>query len=432
MLALLIAYELLAIAAIAQAGLFTLHLFENRRFVRARKRQGDKATAIGHAAIFAPCKGNDIGLAASLAMLLDQDYHDYQVNFIVESPADPAYWPIAMAIADHPHAKARVVIAGRALESGQKVHNLLAATERLDDRVEFLAFVDSDARVDRAWLRNLIARLDRPEIGAVTGYRWFVPMRPTFANLLLSAINAVVAGLLGPGGHMFVWGGSWALRRETFEKLRIRQAWHGTLSDDLVVTRAIQQAKLRIEFEPNCLVASPLDMRLVQVFEFLRRQYVIGRCYATSRWAGAVAVVTLANLALWASVVIAIACIAAGSRWTWIPVCNMAILGAAHWFRAWLRQEMARAALPTCTRQLRPARLFDLALAPFIGLFNWLGLASSLVGNKIAWRGNAYQIDQGGRIRLLSGPALSQTSLEPQVVKLPASGPSLGRADRAA
>lgn len=399
---LLILYLVVAAAALAQAALFTLHVFENRRFARGRRKGASNLHPIGRAAVFAPCKGGDVELAKNLGMLLDQDYSDYEVNFIVESADDPAYPIIRQAIATYPTVAARIHLVGRATDSGQKVHNLYCATERLGASIRYLAFIDSDARAERSWLRHLISRLDRPDIGAVTGYRWFVPARHSLANHLLSSINAVVASLLGPGGHMFVWGGSWAITRETFTFTGIRDAWRGALSDDLVVTRVLINADRRIEFEPNCLVASPLDMQLPQVFEFLRRQYIIGRFYATKRWAQTLLLVTIVSVVLWGSAIAAVVGLVAGASWWWIPAGVTGLLLASHTFRAWLRQDMARICLPNMAVELRGARRFDLFATPIAGLVNWFGLVSSLFGDTIRWRGNRYQLLPGGKIRFLN------------------------------
>ena len=139
----------------------------------------------------------------------------------------------------HPKVDAGLVVAGTATDSGQKVHNLLAATVDLADDVRFLAFVDSDARPAADWLRQLVQRLDQPGVVAATAYRWLVPRKAGLGNHLVHALDAGVASLIGPGRHHLVWGGSWAVRRDTFESAQLRAAWRGTLSDDLVAAQVL-------------------------------------------------------------------------------------------------------------------------------------------------------------------------------------------------
>src|SRR6185436_19170072 len=82
----------------------------------------------------------------------------------------------------------------------------------------------------------------------------------------------------------FCWGGSTAIRRSTFERLRIAERWRGTVSDDFTLTRTLQEAKLPIHFVPACLVASVGDCASGELLEFTNRQLKITRVYASLLW----------------------------------------------------------------------------------------------------------------------------------------------------
>ncbi len=139
---------------------------------------------------------------------------------------------------------AKVVIAGPATDTGQKVHNLIVATQQIDPRAEVLVFVDTDARPDSDWLRKLVAPLADEKLGASTGYRWFIPERGGLASRLRGVWNASVASALGADTTKnFCWGGSTAIRRSTFEELRVVDHWRGTVSDDFTITRVLKEAK---------------------------------------------------------------------------------------------------------------------------------------------------------------------------------------------
>ena len=139
-------YLILAGLVIVQSLLLALQTWEHCRYVRSCMRCIVRHRPTGRVALFAPCKGIDLDLEANLRSLLEQDYDDYEVTFIVESADDPAYPAIRRAIAEHPNVAARVVIAGQATDSGQKVHNLRVATEHLPPQIKYVAFVDSDAQ----------------------------------------------------------------------------------------------------------------------------------------------------------------------------------------------------------------------------------------------------------------------------------------------
>ncbi len=177
----------------------------------------------------APNRGSDPGLNENITALLKQDYPAYEVLFVFDEVTDAGVKVIEEVKAAH-EASAKVstrsIVAGEATDSGQKVHNLRVAVGEINAKTEVLVFVDTDARPDANWLREIVAPLADENLGAVTGYRWFIPDRGGFASRLRSVWNASVASALGAARDKnFCWGGSTAIRRVTFEKLNIRKRW---------------------------------------------------------------------------------------------------------------------------------------------------------------------------------------------------------------
>ena len=392
------AYLILAALLLTYSLLTTLFTWENRRFVRSRMRELHAYTPQGRVAIYAPCKGIDLELENNLRALLRQDYHDFEVYFVLESTADPACEVVRRLIAEHPQIAARLLIAGRATDCGQKVHNLRHATAEIPAGVKYLAFVDSDACPRPEWLRSLILRLDRPGVGAATGYRWFIPARPSLANHLLYAINSSIALFFGAGGNHLVWGGSWAIRREMFETLAVRDAWKGTLSDDLVVSRIMRRRRLRVLFQPPCMVASPLDRDLRSMCGFLRRQYLIGRFYASNLWLTGLGLGLLTWMVLVASLAIAVSATFVRTVPLWIPVAVFAAHYALNAFRAAIRQSLVHSYFPSFASALRRARWFDVWAGPLIGLVNMAGLVGAMFGHEFLWRGIRYRLRRDGQV----------------------------------
>ena len=428
---------LVGLLAILRAVLAGVQTYEHRRFARSRLSSLHRWGPTGHAMLFVPCRGLDLGLEENLHTLFEQDHADYEICLIVESRADPAYPIIERVMVRHPEVVSRVVFAGPAQWSGQKVHNLRVATEHLPPGTKYLAFVDSDARPSRGWLRALLSRLDRPEVGASTGYRWFIPKKASLANHLVYSINCGVASLLGHRSPTFVWGGSWAIRRDVFQWLGIREAWNETLSDDLVASRVLREAGLGVEFEPAAMVASPLDMSFRQMVSFVRRQYLIGRFYVPGWWAFALASVTFANLVLFGSLGLLGWCLATGGTWLSIPAGVFSALYLADIYRGLVRQDAALAYFPHLKESLGSARRFDIFGGPLVGLSNWFLLLGSTVGRHITWREVTYRMCRAGRIRLVrredpiprpeSTPPQSSPVAESDQRELVASNSSTGR-----
>ena len=398
----LILVIVLALLALVPSLVLTLQVWEGRRWSRnrLRNRLRDPGLPAQRVALFVPCKGNELELETNLRPLVQQDYVNYEVHFIVEDENDPAGPIIRRVIDTAPQVPARLVVAGRAVESGQKVHNLRQATADLDDRVKVLAFADSDARPEADWLRGIVGLLNE-KTAAVTGYRWMIPQHDTPANLVLSSINSAAASLMGPGGHFPVWGGAWVIRRDVFDATGMRYAWQGTLSDDLVASRVLHGAGWEVRFDPRSVVASPLDITPGGVWEFLHRQFLIGRRYATRWWLVTLVSLTLTQLLLWGSLVGLVVAITTASAWWPMAVVTLsAVYGLGVW-RGWLRQDAGRRYLPEFEERLAPARRFDIWAGPLVATITWTAMLASSVGSQIAWRGIRYWISPGGRILLL-------------------------------
>lgn len=392
----------LATGALLQAVLLLLQTYEHRRFARSRLRNSRAVAGTARVRLLAPCKGVDLGLAGNLRPLLEQDHPNYEVVFLVESADDPACEVIRRLISAGGRVPVRMLITGKATDSGQKVHNLMAGTESLPADIEVLAFVDSDARPHPAWLRLLVQRLDTPGVAAATGYRWFVPTRPSLGSYTQYAINACAAVMYRADSRGLVWGGSWAIRRDKFEECGLHGAWQGTLSDDLMASRMLRRAKMRVEFEPACMLPSTLEMTFGQMFEFIRRQYIVGRTYSPRNWClGFIAIVGTA-LAVWGSILATVYGLTVGASWTWIPATFCASWYALNVIRGFLRRSTARAYFGNRFPTLAGACQFDIWCVPLTALVNAAAMVASAASGTITWRGNTYRIYQGGRIQLLN------------------------------
>jgi cellulose synthase/poly-beta-1,6-N-acetylglucosamine synthase-like glycosyltransferase len=256
-------------------------------------------------ALLCPVKGLEPGLEENLTALTQFDYVAYEIFFAVANPHDSAH-PLLQRIAAAAKRPVHIVVAGAARDCGEKVNNLRAAVEKAGAEFDVLVFADSDGRPPRRWLAHLVAPLAEPQLGAATTFRWLLPHRGGFWSALVSAWNAPVATYLGEHSHNFCWGGGTAIRRDRFEEIHALEAWHGSVSDDFSLTRALGNAGYAIAFVPECLVASTTAAGAHQCFEFTNRQMIITRVYAPKIWTqalighGLYSVTVLLGLGLWA------------------------------------------------------------------------------------------------------------------------------------
>lgn len=347
------------------------------------------------ASVIAPCRGFDRGLRENLAALFQQDYPAYEIIFATDSIDDPALGVIAEL--NHAYRKGdqivtRVVNAGAASDSGQKVHNLRCAVGELDPRSQVLVFVDTDVRTQANWLRSLVAPLHDQSVGAATGYRWFVPLRGSLASHLRSVWNASIASALGGRREgNFCWGGSTAIRRETFERLEIRERWRGSVSDDFTLTRVLGEAKLPIHFVPACLVASLDDCGFRELLEFTNRQLKITRVYVSHLWIPVLVGSLIFSLVFFGGIALIVARAAQGLSFA-IPLallCVIFLLGAA---KADVRLRAVGIPLATYREYLSRGTWAHLLLWPIASALYLVNAVASAFSRRIKWRGITYEL----------------------------------------
>ena len=357
------------------------------------------------ASVIAPCRDLEEGLLENLGALFTQNYPTYEIIFVTDSADDSSLSVIRKLISAESltgRVSTRVVIAGSAIDSGQKVHNLRAAVLETDPRSEVLVFVDSDTRPNPEWLRSLVAPLADKEIGAATGYRWFIADKGGLASQLRSAWNASIASALGERDDKnFCWGGSTAIRRSTFDKLQIRERWRGTVSDDFTMTRVLQEAKLPIHFVPACLVPALDDCTFRELFEFTNRQLKITRVYAAHLWK-AVLIGSLLFCLVFLGGAILIGARALHHSSFVVALILLSIIYLLGTLKAHIRMKAIVLLLPRYERELRRGWIFHLVLWPFTSalyLWNALVAASS---RRIKWRGITYELKSASQVSVLT------------------------------
>jgi cellulose synthase/poly-beta-1,6-N-acetylglucosamine synthase-like glycosyltransferase len=342
-----------------------------------------------YAAVIAPCKGVDEGMAENFAALLSQDYPEYEIVFVVDDPKDPAGRVIEEEW-EQSDKHVKLVVAPKAIDAGQKVENLREGVLHASPQAEVFVFVDSDVRPATDWLRRLVSPLADSETGAATGYRWFISPRLSIGSELRSAWNASIASALGPKlGSNFCWGGSTAIRRDTFEKIGMRDRWAGTLSDDFAVTRAMKEAGLAIRFVPQALVASIHDCSLGEMLEFTTRQMKVTRVYAPDLWrVSLVGSALFCAVMLWSSILL----LSADRLAFWSGVLTFSLVSLFSFLKALLRMKAVELALPQYAAALKRQRFWQYTLwlvTPPIFLYNSIAAGLS---RRMVWRGRTYEL----------------------------------------
>ncbi len=343
--------------------------------------------------VFVPCRGVDDGLRENFAAIFAQDYPAFEIIVVSDRADDPALAVVAEACRSFEKQNSpsvRVVIAGAASDSGQKVHNLRVAAGEADPQSAVFAFVDTDARPSPHWLRSLVAPLSDESIGAATGYRWFVARGGTAAHLR-SVWNASIASALGAqSGKNFCWGGSTAIRRETFERFKVAEHWRGTVSDDFTLTRVLHEAALPIKFVSQCLTPSFENCSFHELIEFTTRQLRITRAYAPHLWKAVLTGSLLFVLGFFGGIALVVSRALMGLSFA-TPLILLLVIFALGVMKSYLRLRAVRLVIADRGLHSGTTTLAHLTLWPLASLL-FLCNALAAISRRITWRGITYEL----------------------------------------
>jgi ceramide glucosyltransferase len=362
------------------------------------------------AALIVPFKGVEPALKGNLQGLFNQDYPDYRVLMIVEDESDPAYPLLRDAMAQHPERRADIVFAGVAgPNEGQKVHNLLAALEKLkqdDAGEEVWAFADSDAVPGPSWMAALVGPLVQERTAVTTGFRWLIPQPPEgstttlFASKIASVLNSSTTGVIRNEAFTHAWGGSMAMRVSTALEADLSGRWRGAISDDYQVTRMCRDLGKRVYFVPECLVASPVDYDFAGLSDFAYRQYVITRIHAP----GVFLIALIINALYFAGLASAVTLLIRQSspHHFRFAIGVFVLVFTANQVRASFRRSVVRATLgDEVAKQLRSTLTLDRWATPVWMGINLMLLLRAVFGRTITWRNIRYRMDGPQKIQRL-------------------------------
>ncbi|MHC5061797.1 MAG: glycosyltransferase [Planctomycetota bacterium] len=388
-------YNHIATLMVLSQLVFLVQTFRNYRYAikkSARQHNGYRPRTL----LTVPCKGIDNNFEENITSFFKIDHENFYLCFVVADTEDPAYAKLC-SLRDKLSAECkaldiRIAVAGTAAGCSQKIHNLLYSYRNSPEDVDVFAFADSDASVEPRWLSHLLYPLRKSKNGASTGYRWFVPSENNLASLALSAINAKIAQLLGNTMFNQAWGGSMAIRAETFRRINIDQIWQKAISDDLSLSYAVKQAHMKVVFAPGCLVASSEKTSWVKLFEFIRRQFLITRVTIPRTWVFGLSSSVYSLAGSWGGTLIAVLAALGGQDrlafYATVPVLFL----AGQICRSILRQKMAATLLPADAAKLRPAAIADILGNCIWSWFLLVCIIASAFGRTIIWRGISYKL----------------------------------------
>ena len=370
----------LALLGIAGVGLAMLGV-EGRALRRRLRGPVPAPRGSEGLSVLKPLRGVDDDLLANLESFADQDWPAFEVLLGLHDAADPAA-PVAHAAAARWPGRFRVVIQGADLGMNPKVSQLASLTAAA--RYPILVISDSNVRVEPAYLSEIAARLEDPEVGLVTHLIAGVGERSVGALLE----NLHLAGGVAPGiaaakaiaGRDVVMGKSMALRREDLAAMGGFEPVKDLLAEDYVIGQMVPRLLgKRVELAARPVQNVVQDRTLPQFFHRARRWAVLQHALV-GPWLYAAQVVH--NPVLFAT----LALCAAPAPWT---------------SAAWLAVAISRALLDGAAgASLRPGgfRPVQLLRVPLKDLLLGLAWVEGFFRRTVNWRGTRLRVLPGTRL----------------------------------
>lgn len=351
-----------------------------------------------NALVVLPVRGADETLADCIDSLLRQDYTNYRVRVIFDSPDDPGWQIVDRVLQSHPDAVVELLqLADIRTTCSLKCSAVYEATEDLGD-AEVVAFIDSDIAPESTWLAELVSPMANQEVGVTHGNRWYLPRDNGWGSMLRYYWNAAAVATMYFWG--MPWGGSLAVKRQLLEETDIRQRWLRAGCEDVPLGTVARSHGAKVRFVPSLVLRDCDSVSLGQCFPFLDRQLLWARLYhplcwwASNIWQVIIAVAMAA----------AILCIAVGLWHAQYDAVAIGVLAAA------LPNLVSMVLVRWIEKTLLPTEQGPVSRSPLRGLFAiaFTNIAMirvvfvSLWTRSIDWRGISYRIAGPWQIEMKS------------------------------
>jgi ceramide glucosyltransferase len=223
-------------------------------FRDARKSPAVKMPFMPPASIVKPVRGLDFQAYENFASFCRLDYPEYEVLFAVSDANEQVCAVIEKLCNDFPSRSIRLITKVPLRGTNDKVNNLCQLIQ--DAKYDLIVMSDSDVRVESDYLKQVIAPLADPEVGAVTAFYKSLSAGNLGSNLdalgmyMDSAPAALVARKV-EGKMKFAFGWTMATSKRHLAEIGGWEDMANCHSDDFELGKRIARCGHRVELMPK-------------------------------------------------------------------------------------------------------------------------------------------------------------------------------------
>lgn len=229
------------------------------------------------AAVVLCLRGSDDTLVETLSGLVGQDYPEFQLFIVIDSPDDPAVETVEAFFSTLTCKPTVEYLEHRPTTCSLKCAAQTQAVESIPSRFQVIAFLDADAAPDEHWLTDLVSPLEDSSIGATTGNRWYTPDTLSLGGLVRRIWNA--AAVVQMQHYRIPWGGSMALRLETIERCDLVSHWRKCFCEDTSLIQPLKKQRLVMYRVPDLVIENREAASVKEAFNFITRQMLTVRLH---------------------------------------------------------------------------------------------------------------------------------------------------------
>jgi len=221
-------------------------------------------------------RGSDPFLHRCLRGLMNQNYPDYKVLIVIDSPQDDVLPQVQHLLRDTNESRFDILFRDQIFpHCSRRASSLFCGLNHVPDETDVIVMCDADAIPHPTWLRELVAPLQEPFTVATSGNRWYAPLVLTMGGLCRYFWNALAFRAMYK--YRIPWCGSLAMRRDLFRDPEFQHCLKHAFSEDTALAGFLANKKQHARPIVSLVMLNEETVKLKSFWGFLVRQMLAAR-----------------------------------------------------------------------------------------------------------------------------------------------------------